>query len=174
MMFGVYFIMWIKFMGTWRQTSSGKMFLGKYRIQILGVRGVVLFCWDPALLVSTGNSQCSDNQIGSASFPLREDFGVSLGMNSIGARTESNFLLHVALPHCVPSPLTQSEILEFCAINPILRSTAMPCGHEQKSQSTETFYLGSKLAELMNDTCVKTFHDSRTGENSPMNTKNGI
>ena len=53
------------------------------------------------------NSLCSDHQIGSASFPLREDFGVSLGMDSTVARRESSFLLLVALPHCVPSPLTQ-------------------------------------------------------------------
>lgn len=112
-MFGLYFITWIKSMETWKHKQAlARYFQINTKFKFGGwwcSAGDELFFWDSASLVSTENSRCSDNQIGSASFRLREDFGVSLGVNSIGPRTESNFLLLVALPHCVPSPLTQVE-----------------------------------------------------------------
>lgn len=126
-----------------------------------------------ASLVSTENSKCSDNQTGSGSFPLREDFSFCLGMNPSVARTESSILLHEALPWCVPSPLTQVRNFRMLWHQPKFEDHCHAPWPWEVILVNRDLFIWAKLAALIN-THVKTFDCSWTGENSPMNKKNGI
>lgn len=84
---------------------------------------------------------------------LWEDFRVSLGTNPEERNLifSSQHCLNVLLHHWL-----RLEISGCCTINHNFRSTAMPCGHEQRCQH-RSFYLGPKLAKLINWCLCKDF-----------------